>query len=65
MARLKSPFSTRTGDDGGILTSNAACTRMQQFQNSDAVSMSVTVATNVTVLADQTLLLWDGEKFDA
>jgi hypothetical protein len=24
-----------------------------------------TVATNITVLADQTLLLWDDEKFDA
>jgi len=38
---------------------------MKLFQNSDAVFMSVTVATNITVLADQALLLWDDEKFDA
>jgi hypothetical protein len=31
---------------------------MQLLQNSDAVFMSVMVATNITVLADQALLLW-------
>jgi len=38
---------------------------MKLFQNSDAVFMSVMVAMNITVLTDQTFLLWDDEKFDA